>query len=86
MHLNFALHLVMHWFIEALYPHRAYNHVVLCILIILPFYVDLNQQEHTSIYIYVLICISFSIYLYLSIYLYSRSGHAADHKNISVLH
>ena len=51
MHLNFALHLVMHWFIEALYPHRAYNHVVLCILIILPFYVDLNQQEHTSIYI-----------------------------------
>ena len=54
MHLNFAL-LVMHWFIEALYPHRAYNHVVLCILIILPFYVDLNQQEHTSMYMYIYI-------------------------------
>ena len=54
MHLNFALHLVMHWFIEALYPHRAYNHVVLCILIILPFYVDLNTQEHTSMYVYTL--------------------------------
>ena len=57
MHLNFALHLVMHWFIEALYPHRAYNHVVLCILIILPFYVDLNQQEHTSIHIYICVLI-----------------------------
>ena len=69
MHLNFALHLVMHCFIEALYPHRAYNNVVLCILIILPFYVDLNQQEHTSIYIYLFIylCMYIDIYIYIQL-------------------
>ena len=70
MHLNLALHLVMHWFIEALYPHRAYNHVVLCILIILPFYVDLNQQEHTSIYIYTPLYV---MYVYMHMYVYTHT-------------
>ena len=48
-----AIHLVLHWLLDVHYLHSADSHVVLYILVILPIYVDLNQQEHSSIYIYI---------------------------------
>ena len=55
LQLCYAMHLVLLWLLEVLYLHSADNHVVLCIFIILSIYVDLNQQEHSSIYIYMYI-------------------------------
>ena len=52
LQLCYAMHLVLHWLLDVLHPHSVDNHVVLCILIILSIYVDLNQQEHTRICIY----------------------------------
>ena len=46
VHLDFAVHLVMHWFFEVLYPHRVYSHVMLCNLIMLPSHVDLTIGAH----------------------------------------
>ena len=65
MHLCFAVHLVLHWLLEVHFPHSAYNYVVVDILIILPLYVDLNQQEHTSIYIDIYIYIYMQTYSYM---------------------
>ena len=55
LQLCYAMHLVLHWLLEVHYLHSADSHVVLYILVILPIYVDLNQQEHSSIYIYICI-------------------------------